>query len=68
MHNTKTKMFIKREIVKLRKKLRILKEEQKIFYEITSRFANKISIRNNDIITYENRITHLQNQDGYDYA
>ena len=68
MSNTKTKMFIKREIVKLRKKLRILKEEQKIFYEITSRFANKISIRNNDIITYENRITHLQNQDGYDYA
>ena len=68
MSNTKTKMFIKREIVKLRKKLRILKEERKIFYEITSRFANKISIRNNDIITYENRITHLQNQDGYDYA
>ena len=68
MHNTKTKMFIKREIVKLRKKLRILKEEQKIFYEITSRFANKISIRNNDIITYENRITHLQNQDEYNYA
>ena len=68
MSNTKTKMFIKREIVKLRKKLRILKEEQKIFYEITSRFANKISRRNNDIITYENRITHLQNQDGYDYA
>ena len=68
MHNKKTKMFIKREIVKLRKKLRILKEEQKIFYEITSRFANKISIRNNDIITYENRITHLLNEDGYDYA
>ena len=67
MHNTKTKMFIKREIVKLRKKLRILKEEQKIFYEITSRFANKISIRNNDIITYENRITHLLNEDGYNY-
>lgn len=68
MSNTKTKMFIKREIVKLRKKLRILKEEQKIFYEITSRFANKISIRNNDIITYENRITHLLNQDEYNYA
>lgn len=61
-------MFIKREIVKVRKKLRILKEEQKIFYEITSRFANKISIRNHDISVYENRITHLQNQDGYDYA
>ena len=68
MSNTKTKMFIKREIVKLRKKLRILKEERKNFYEITSRFANKISIRNNDIITYENRITHLLNQDGYNYA
>lgn len=68
MHNKKTKMFIKREIVKVRKKLRILKEEQKIFYEITSRFANKISIRNHDISVYENRITHLQNQDGYDYA
>ena len=68
MHNTKTKMFIKREIVKLRKKLRILKEERKIFYEITSKFANKISIRNNDISVYENRITHLLNEDGYDYA
>ena len=68
MHNTKTKMFIKREIVKLRKKLQILKEEQKIFYEITSRFANKISIRNNDILVYENRIKHLLNQDEYNYA
>lgn len=68
MHNTKTKMFIKGEIVKLRKKLRILKEEQKIFYEITSRFANKISIRNHDISVYENRITHLLNEDGYNYG
>ena len=68
MHNTKTKMFIKREIVKLRKKLRILKEERKIFYKITSRFANKISIRNNDISVYENRITHLLNQDEYNLA
>ena len=67
MSNTKTKMFIKREIVKLRKKLRILKEERKIFYEITSRVANKISIRNNDISVYENRITHLLNEDEYNY-
>jgi len=68
MHNTKTKMFIKREIVKLRKKLRILKEEQKIFYEMASRFTNKISNHNNDIIVYENRITHLLNQDEYNLA
>jgi len=68
MSNTKTKMFIKREIVKLRKKLRILKEEQKIFYEMASRFTNKISNHNNDIIVYENRITHLLNEDEYNLA
>jgi len=68
MSNTKTKMFIKREIVKLRKKLRILKEEQKIFYEMASRFTNKISNHNNDIILYENRITHLLNEDEYNLA
>jgi len=68
MHNNKTKMFIKREIVKLRKKLRILKEEQKIFYEMASRFTNKISNHNNDIIVYENRITHLLNEDEYNLA
>jgi len=68
MHNDKTKMFIKREIVKLRKKLRILKEEQKIFYEMASRFTNKISNHNNDNIVYENRITPLLNEDEYNLA
>ena len=68
MSNTKTKIFIKREIVKLRKKLRILKEEQKIFYEITSRFANKINQVKTDISIYENRVNTLINENEYNYA
>ena len=68
MHNTKTKMFIKREVVKLRKKIRILKEEQKIFHELAFRFTNKISQVKNDISIYENRVNTLINEDEYNFA
>jgi hypothetical protein len=68
MHNTKTKMFIKREVVKLRKKIRILKEEQKIFYELAFRFTNKISQVKTDISIYENRVNTLINEDEYNFA
>ena len=68
MTNSKTKMFIKREVVKLRKKIRILKEEQKIFYELAFRFTNKISKVKNDISVYENRIINLMNEDEYNFA
>jgi len=67
MHNTKTKMFIKREVVKLRKKIRILKEEQKIFYELAFRFTNKISQVKNDISIYENQVNTLINVDEYNF-
>ena len=68
MTNSKTKMFIKREVVKLRKKIRILKEEQKIFYELAFRFTNKISRVKNDISVYQNRINTLINEDEYKYS
>jgi len=68
MTNSKTKMFIKREVVKLRKKIRILKEEQKIFYELAFRFTNKISQVKNDISIYENQVNTLINEDEYNFA
>jgi hypothetical protein len=68
MTNSKNKMFIKREVVKLRKKIRILKEEQKIFYELAFRFTNKISKVKNDISVYQNRINTLINEDEYNFA
>ena len=61
-------MFIKREVVKLRKKIRILKEEQKIFYELAFRFTNKISQVKTDISIYENRVNTLINEDEYNFA
>jgi len=54
--------------VKLRKKIRILKEEQKIFYELAFRFTNKISRVKNDISVYQNRINTLMNEDEYNYS
>jgi len=68
MYNTKTKMFIKREIVKLRKKIQILKEEQKIYYELAFRFTNKINQVKTDISLYENRVNTLINENEYNYA
>jgi hypothetical protein len=68
MTNPQNKMFIKREVVKLRKKIRILSEEQKIFHELAFRFTNKISKIKNDISVYQNRITTLINENEYNLA
>ena len=65
MTNSKTQKFIKSQIMRLRAKVRIKKEELKIFLDSAYNFSHRANVTKEAISYYENRIFVLENEREY---
>ena len=63
MTNQKTKKFIKGQIMRLRAKIRIKKQEQKVFLDSAYNFSMRANVCGDAISYYNNRIFCLENEE-----
>lgn len=65
MTNSKTKKFIKSQIMQLTAKLKIKRLERKTFLDTAFNFSQRANICQGAISYYEDRITNLENEEEY---
>ena len=63
MTNQKTKKFIKGQIMRLRAKIQIKKQEQKVFLDSAYNFSMRANVCKDAISYYNNRIFCLENEE-----
>ena len=63
MTNSKTQKFIKGQIMRLRAKVRIKKQELKIFLDSAYNFSHRANVTKDAISYYESRIYALENEE-----
>lgn len=63
MTNSKTKKFIKGQIMRLRAKVRLNKLELKIFLDFAYNFSHRANVTKDAISFYKSRIYALENEE-----
>ena len=68
MTNNKTKKFIKGQIMRLRAKVRIKKQECKVFLDSAYNFSMHANDCKDAIRVYQSRIYNLENEEEYNHV